>query len=123
MLDRESFCALCPGAAEPAKKPGEDQIELIGFERSQPSNRPCVRIGRYVLYEECAGLQERDIDGNLVLGTAKASGMREDGDEGAVCVPVSYTDDKDGANFPLHAEIEKPHFTAARRHFPQLQGR
>ena len=112
-----------PGRRRASEEARRRLIEPIGFERSQPSNRPCVRIGPYVLYEECASLQEPDIDGNLVLGTAKASGMPEDGDEGAVCVRVAYTDDKDGANFPLHAEIEKPHFTAARRHFPQLQGR
>ena len=38
--------ALRTGIAEPAKKPGEDQIELIGFERPQLSNRPYVRIYR-----------------------------------------------------------------------------
>jgi len=61
------------GVTEPAKKAGEDRIELIRFERPQLSNRPYVRIRCYVLDQECARLQERDVDGNLVEAAVSAS--------------------------------------------------
>src|SRR5271157_3861526 len=109
--------------AEPSKKAGEDQIELIGSKRPQLSNCSYVRISRYTLCQECASLQERDVDGDLVFGTAEAGGMWEDGDQGAVCIAVGHTDHKGGANLPLHPKIKKPHFTAARRHLPRLSGR
>jgi len=75
-------------------------MKLIGFESSQLSNRPYVRIGCYILYQECASLQERDIDGNLVLRTSKASGVGDDRDQGAVRVAVAHTNHEGGRTFP-----------------------
>ena len=101
------------------KKPGEYQIEVVGLERSQFSNRSYVRIGGYVLYQECASPQKRDTDCNLVLGTVSAGGVRDDGNQGAVYVAVANADHEGGANLPLHAKIEKPYLTAARRNSPR----
>jgi hypothetical protein len=114
--------SLDRGMSEPAKKASEDQIELIWFERPQLSNR--LTFGMSLRYGPgMRQLQEWDINVNLVLGIAKAGGMREDGDQGAVYVAVAHTDHEGWANLLRHAEIKKPHFTGPWRHFPQLQGR
>jgi hypothetical protein len=88
---RDMRVGLGRDVTESAKKAGEDQTELIWLEYPQLSNRPYVWICRYVLDQECARLQEWDINGNLVLGIAKAGGMREDGDQGAVITRAGRT--------------------------------